>query len=107
MGTRVVAYLVALTFTYYILARAEITRWLWGRFRGFLDRLARCPACSGTWLGVALSFYLPPPFYGAERWWERLLWGAAWGALLTAAGTAALIYALAVGAVHDENESEV
>lgn len=38
---------------YYLLARAEITRFLWSKYPPRLDRLAMCPACLGFWLGCA------------------------------------------------------
>lgn len=73
-------------FAYYVVARAEITRWFWeGRLqepfadyhpttirepsfgthvRRFLDRLLSCPLCSGFWIGFALgwAFDLPSPW---------------------------------------------
>lgn len=40
---------------HWLMARAEITRPLWSRLRGFFGRLLACPACSGFWLGTALG----------------------------------------------------
>ncbi len=37
---------------HWVLARAEITRFAWSRAPRWLDKLLRCPACSGWWLGV-------------------------------------------------------
>jgi hypothetical protein len=42
---------------HYLLARATITSWLWSRYPDWLDRWAMCPACSGTWIGVACATY--------------------------------------------------
>jgi hypothetical protein len=90
-------FLAAVTFVYYLFARAEITRFLWSRYPSWLDKLARCPACSGTWIGLALgTLYVTPPPH-PERWrWERPVWSAVWGLLLTPIGawviTRAIVY---------------
>jgi len=104
MITTFVNYLVACTVTYYLFARAEITRWAWSRYPRFLDRTARCAACSGWWLGAALSFYLPPPTRHGAHAWEQALWGAAWGLCLTPLGAWILLAAL--GATHVEATDE-
>lgn len=88
-------YLVACTVLYYLFARAEVTRWAWSRYPRALDNLARCAACSGFWIGLGLSWWLAPPLQGRGFAWERHLWGAGLGLLLTPVGTAILLYALA------------
>jgi hypothetical protein len=92
-------FLVACTVAHYLLARAEITRWLWSRFPPWFDRWASCAACSGTWIGAALSFYVTPPSVGGGHLIERILWGAAWGLYLTPLGTWALVATLRAIAV--------
>jgi hypothetical protein len=82
------------TTIYWLLARAEISKPLWSRYRGFLDRLARCPACSGTWLGIAVAFAEPPPYVGNGSIWEKAVWGALSGMFLTPLGMMVLKAAL-------------
>jgi hypothetical protein len=109
-----IAFGVAATVLYYLFARAEITRFLWRRYRGVLDRLARCPACSGWWIGCALSFYIAVPWTPhaltlaaapgrlALLILETILWGGVWGLFLTPIGTFLLIGALRDTTIHDE-----
>lgn len=40
---------------YYLAARAAITEPLWSRYPAWLDRVARCPACAGFWIGAAVA----------------------------------------------------
>lgn len=40
---------------HWLIARATITKPLWSRARGVLDKLLRCPACSGFWIGLWLG----------------------------------------------------
>ena len=40
---------------YYLLARAEITRFLWGRYSPGVDRFMACAACTGFWYGLAVA----------------------------------------------------
>lgn len=40
---------------HWLVARAEITRPLWSRARGWLAKLLACPACSGFWIGCGLT----------------------------------------------------
>ncbi|KKL70339.1 hypothetical protein LCGC14_2105920 [marine sediment metagenome] len=46
----------ATTAAYYLLWRAEITRWLWSRYPFHVERLIGCAACSGTWYGFGLGW---------------------------------------------------
>lgn len=50
-----VLFVLVTTALYYLFARAQITSWLWTRYPPFLDRLAKCPACSGWWLGLVVG----------------------------------------------------
>lgn len=50
-----VIYALLCTALFYLGARAMITRFLWSRYTPRLAQWADCPACSGTWYGLALS----------------------------------------------------
>jgi len=41
---------------HWLAGRSEIARPLWSRAPGWLDRLLRCPACTGWWLGLLAWF---------------------------------------------------
>lgn len=43
------------TALYYLFARAQITQRLWTRYPAWLDSMAKCPACSGFWLGLVVA----------------------------------------------------
>lgn len=43
------------TAAYYLLARAEITRFLWSRYSPRVDRFMACAACTGFWYGLVVS----------------------------------------------------
>jgi hypothetical protein len=50
---------------YYLLARAEISRFLWSRYPPALDRFMACAACTGFWYGLGaalLGRYYNLPF---------------------------------------------
>ena len=66
--------------TYYVLARAEITRWIWSRYPAWLDRMALCPICMGFHLGWLASLILPVPVIGPA--WTFPLWGGVYGMTL-------------------------
>lgn len=40
---------------HWLIARSHAMQWLWSRATGRLDRLLRCPACSGFWIGLGLG----------------------------------------------------
>lgn len=40
---------------HWLVARSEIFRVVWENAGGWFDRLLRCPACSGFWLGLGLG----------------------------------------------------
>lgn len=93
-----VPFAAIVTFVYYILARAEITRLFWEgprraldhiaalppddpawgtrrmtfvmRFWTFLDSLLSCPMCSGWWIGLAFgwTFDLPVSAWAVRAW---------------------------------------
>ncbi len=105
----VVPFGIVCTALYYILARAEITSPIWSRYRGWLDRLARCPACSGFWIGWLVGGALPAIFgipwrVGALR---AVVYGLACGLVgmfTTAIGMALLKAALLYGAVPPDDD---
>lgn len=37
---------------HWLIARSEVARPFWSHARGWFGALLRCPACSGTWLGL-------------------------------------------------------
>ncbi len=66
-------FLLVCTGVYYLVARAQITRWVWEPFaRGrkhpgvwgviatAIDGLLTCPACSGFWIGLIVGHWLAP-----------------------------------------------
>ena len=73
-------YAVIVTAVWYLLAHAEVLRFLQVRYPSWLDRLISCAACSGFWLGCAVALvggvgfnqsYLdtgPVPTYLASVW---------------------------------------
>jgi hypothetical protein len=54
-------------------ARSEIARPLWSRTHGWLDKLLRCPACSGYWLGGLIALGGVHPFGDAATGWRLLV----------------------------------
>ena len=46
---------VLCTSLHWLLARSEIFKFAWSRAPGWLDKLLRCPSCSGFWLGLGLG----------------------------------------------------
>lgn len=58
---------------HWLVARSEIARPLWSRARGWLEKLLRCPACSGFWLGGLITWGGVHPFGDAlvtsAPWW--------------------------------------
>lgn len=101
-------WLVGISVPYYILARAEITKFFWDNVSGipFLDGLLRCSICSGVWLGMAFSTYVAPPYIGHGSPIERILWGAAFGAMFGPVGTSILVTARNLTAIQDEETEE-
>jgi len=84
-------------------ARSEIARPLWSRARGWLDKLLRCPACSGFWLGGLVTWGGVHPFSDMPRW-QEIVGGALCGVILTPVFEAVLLWALertAIAAIED------
>jgi hypothetical protein len=94
------------TGAYYLLARAEITRWLWQPLDGMrgIGPLLRCPACTGAWLGAGASFIVPVVGH-TDHWWlactASVVEHALLGMVCTAIGWGAMKWGLNVGAVSE------
>lgn len=90
---------------HWLIARSEIARPLWSRARGFVDKLLRCPACSGFWLGAALTFVGVHPLVGVSDWLAPAA-GALFGLFFTPVFEAVLLWGLERSAVGDEEPKE-
>jgi sterol desaturase/sphingolipid hydroxylase (fatty acid hydroxylase superfamily) len=55
--TALLLYPLLTTAMYYLLARAEITRFLWSRYSPRVDRFMACAACTGFWYGLAVAIW--------------------------------------------------
>ena len=92
---------------HWLIARSYVMKWFWGRLSpgGFLDKLVRCPACSGFWLGLLC-------WSGGIRPLGTIVTMApidacATGVLamaITPIFEGAILWGLAVSAVGDQNE---
>lgn len=104
--TNILVFVTLCTATYYLLARAEITRWFWQPLDGvfIIGPMLRCPACTGWWLGLALAhLWHPLPHacgFPACLWYE--LECGLLGMVGTAIGWGAMKWGLDMGAVSDE-----
>ena len=79
--TTLLLYAILCAAAYYLLARALITRFLWSRYPGWLDKLMMCSACTGTWLGAGCGFlgrWLELPLLGLDpgHWFTVVASGA-------------------------------
>jgi len=91
---------------HWLLARAEITRFAWSRAPRWLDKLLRCPACSGWWLGTALGWtrWVTPVSVCSDSWLARAGESASTGLLaivLTPVLEALLLWGLERSAVRE------
>lgn len=53
--TAALLYPLLTTAAYYLLARAQISKFIWSRYPARLDRFMSCASCTGFWYGLALS----------------------------------------------------
>lgn len=96
---------VVATACYYLIARAEATRWFWGALDGtLLGSMLRCPACTGFWIGLCLSHIIPTNghLHGNLFDWSCLITAlrhALYGMVLTAITWALMKLALDYGSV--------
>lgn len=107
-----VLFVLVTTALYYLFGRAQITQWLWSRYPPFLDSLARCPACSGWWLGLLVGVVAAAAdqrFLGLP--WDRVPLVGVWSSVpaiglcsmvWTAVGFAYMQHALTSTAIEDE-----
>jgi len=84
---------------HWLLARAESSRPLWSRASGWLDKLLRCPACAGYWLGGLVTLGGVQPFgelRDVSRWVvvERFVCAQLAAMVLTPIFEAVLLWAL-------------
>lgn len=61
------------TAVHWLIARSDIARPFWSRTSGWFEKLLRCPACSGFWLGSFITWGGVHPFGDAlalgAPWW--------------------------------------
>ncbi len=89
---------------HWILARAEITRFAWSRAPRWLDKLLRCPACSGWWLGLGLGLLGVHPVQQAGwvgGWFVEFACPGLLAVWLTPVFEACLLWGLAHSAVQE------
>jgi hypothetical protein len=94
---------IASSTLHWLAARSEIARPLWSRAAGWFDKLLRCPACSGFWLGLLLSAAGVAPFEGLG-WAGDVVATAVASTWLTPVFEALLLWGLTHSAVVDEDE---
>ena len=100
---RVLLFTVWCTAAYYLIARAEITRWIWqplDNVKG-IGPLLRCPACSGFWLGIVVG-RLHPLFFFDDFWLFSAVKHGLAGIVLTAIGFGCMRWALTQAQVTDD-----
>ena len=88
---------------HWLVARSEIAKPLWSRARGFVDKLLRCPACSGWWIGALLVLAGVHPIEGVALW-KNVIAGALCGTMLTAVFEAVLLWGLERAALPEDDE---
>ncbi len=83
---------------HWLVARSEIARPLWSRAHGWLDKLLRCPACSGFWLCGGITWGGVHPLVDAPLWKEIVV-GALCGIFLTPIFEGVLVWGLRESAI--------
>lgn len=91
--------------THWLIARAEISRPIWSRARGWLGKLLACPACSGWWLGLGFGVAGIVPLDTPYRALDVLTTGVL-AVFATPVAQAALVWALNVTAINAEPDDE-
>lgn len=89
---------------HWLVARAEITRWFWENAPRPLDALLRCPACSGFWLGAALSPVIHPITW--ERPWRAIVLNMLLGTFVTPVFEAIMLWGLARTAINEAPDEQ-
>lgn len=85
---------------HWLIARAEITKPLWSRAPGPIDKLLRCSGCSGWWLGGIVYVCGLQPI-ARTSWWSVLV-ACLLGAFVTPVFEGLLLWGLESTAVHAE-----
>lgn len=62
--TSLILYPLLTTCIYYLVSRAQVTRFLWSRYPEWFDHWAICAACSGTWYGALTACVFKMDFVG-------------------------------------------
>ncbi len=83
---------------HWLVARSEIAAPIWSRARGIVDKLLRCPACSGFWIGGILTFAGVHPLAGLTDW-RDVAAGTICGLYLTPVFEAVLLWGLERAAI--------
>jgi hypothetical protein len=103
------------TSIHWLVARSEIARPLWSRAHGWLEKLLRCPACSGFWLGGLVTWGGVQPFGDALAPWSGgALWPFVWktqlagiaAMFLTPVFEAVMVWGLRESAIVDEQADQ-
>ena len=89
---------------HWLIARAEVTKPLWSRATGYVDKLLRCAGCFGWWLGGPLYVLGMRPF-DLTGWWNVLV-ASILGAFITPVFEGALMWGLERSAVHEDEPDE-
>ncbi len=87
---------------HWLIARAEITKPLWSRASGVLDKLLRCAGCSGWWLGGVVYVLGLRPF-ALSAWWSVLV-ACILGTFITPVFEGILLWGLEHTALQDDPE---
>lgn len=83
---------------HWLVARSYVFEFLWGRARGFLEKLLACAACSGFWIGVALGLAGIRPLVGIA-WWGEIIGAGMLAVYLTPVFEGVLVWGLEASAV--------
>lgn len=82
---------------HWLIARSSITRPFWSRATGLADKLLRCSACSGVWIGLGFSALGGRPVGG--HWLFEHIAAGVLGALVTPVVEGVLLWGIAMSAV--------
>ena len=110
MLTTLILYATIASAVYYLLARAEITRFFWSRYPAPVEKFITCAACSGAWLWLGCAAIndklLHLPFLGVldPGLWHTYVITALFGIVWTP--IAAAVHTYAWSALSDEYNDE-
>jgi hypothetical protein len=89
---------------HWLVARSSIMQPLWSRARGWFDRLLRCPACSGFWIGSGLAVLGLNPVNFTVHHIPSLFPTQALAVFLTPVFEAVLLWGLDQSAIEEREE---